>query len=77
MFISSHVVLSGLVEVGDYTFIGVNATVAHGVKIGASAVIGAGATILRNAEGRKFYATSGTEPRSLDTLKYYGVEDQP
>jgi sugar O-acyltransferase (sialic acid O-acetyltransferase NeuD family) len=74
-FFSSHVVLSGFVEVGAYAFFGVNASVAHNVKVGESVLVGAGATILRDAEGRKFYAVEGTKPRG-DTLSFFGIEER-
>lgn len=75
VFMSSHVVLSGFVEVRPYCFLGVNATVAHGVTIGDSALIGAGATILKNAEARRIFAADATKSRSVDTLQYYGIQD--
>jgi sugar O-acyltransferase (sialic acid O-acetyltransferase NeuD family) len=73
VFIASHVVLSGLVKVGAYCFFGVNSAVADNVTIGADSLIGAGATILRDAVGGKIYAMEGTKPRG-DALAFFGVE---
>src|SRR5918911_2600199 len=42
-FISSHVVVSGFVEIGESCFMGVNSTVANNVKIGNRCLVGAGA----------------------------------
>jgi acetyltransferase-like isoleucine patch superfamily enzyme len=36
--------------VGDYSFIGVNATLRDGIKIGRSNVIGAGALVMKDTE---------------------------
>lgn len=45
-FISSHVVISGGVKVGERAFIGVNSTLRDHITIGARAVIGAGCLVL-------------------------------
>lgn len=49
-FISSHVVVSGLCEIGEYCFMGVNSTTADRVTIGNNCLVGAGALILGNVE---------------------------
>lgn len=49
-FISSHVVISGLCEIGANCFMGVNSTVADTVKVGRNCLIGAGALILGDVE---------------------------
>jgi sugar O-acyltransferase (sialic acid O-acetyltransferase NeuD family) len=46
-FISSHVVISGHVRVGEGCFIGVNATVQNSVVIGEYTLVGAGALITK------------------------------
>lgn len=48
-FISSHVVISGGVEIGEQCFIGVNVTLRDHIKIGDKCVIGAGALLLADA----------------------------
>lgn len=45
-FVSSHVVISGAVVVGEACFVGVNATISNTVSIGDNCVIGAGALVL-------------------------------
>jgi carbonic anhydrase/acetyltransferase-like protein (isoleucine patch superfamily) len=47
-FVSSHVVVSGFVEVGHSCFLGVNTTVANNTKIGNWCTVGAGALILED-----------------------------
>jgi sugar O-acyltransferase (sialic acid O-acetyltransferase NeuD family) len=49
-FISSHVVVSGFVEIGESCFMGVNSTVANNVKIGNRCLVGAGALVLGDVE---------------------------
>lgn len=47
-FISSHVVISGRVCVGQRSFLGVNVSVKQGVTIAPDCLIGAGAVILKD-----------------------------
>lgn len=54
-FIASHVVISGGVKIGAYTFIGVNATLRDHINIGEKCVLGAGALILTDAEAGGVY----------------------
>jgi sugar O-acyltransferase (sialic acid O-acetyltransferase NeuD family) len=48
VFIASHIVVSGHVEVGEYSFIGVNATLRNSIKIAPRTLIGAGAVIMKD-----------------------------
>ena len=45
-FISSHVVVSGFVEIGESCFVGVNTTMANNISIGKNCLIGAAALVL-------------------------------
>lgn len=49
-FISSHVVISGLCEIGESCFLGVNSTMADTVNVGKKCLVGAGALILGDVE---------------------------
>jgi sugar O-acyltransferase (sialic acid O-acetyltransferase NeuD family) len=67
VFISSHVVVSGGVKIGDYCFVGVNATFRDHISIGQRTVIGAGALIMKSAPDESVYvepATSRSETHS-------------
>jgi acetyltransferase-like isoleucine patch superfamily enzyme len=44
------VVISGVCQVGEYCFMGVNSTVANNITIGDNCFIGAGALIVGNVE---------------------------
>jgi sugar O-acyltransferase (sialic acid O-acetyltransferase NeuD family) len=59
-FIASHVVVSGNVTVGEGTFLGVNATLRDGIKVGQRNVIGAGALILADTPDGGVFMGSAT-----------------
>jgi sugar O-acyltransferase (sialic acid O-acetyltransferase NeuD family) len=46
VFVSSHVVISGHVRIGEYSFLGVNATLRNGISVAPRTLIGAGAVIM-------------------------------
>ncbi len=56
-FVSSHVVVSGRVVVGEYCFLGVNATIRNGIRIAPRTLVGAGATILHDTEPGGVYVS--------------------
>ena len=49
-FISSHVVISGFVEVGEYSFLGVNSTIVNNIAVAPDTFVGAGVIIAKNTE---------------------------
>ena len=60
-FISSHVVISGHVRIGPFSFIGVNATLRNGIAIGERSLVGAGAIVMRDtADGSVHLARPAT-----------------
>lgn len=60
-FLASHIVVSGGVEIGEYCFIGVNATLRDQIKIGTKCVVGAGTLMLSDAEPEGVYIGTQTE----------------
>ena len=72
-FVASHVVISGAVKVGAFSFIGVNATIRDNVVIGASNVIGAGALILGDTEASQVYLANKTEPSRVPSHRLRGI----
>jgi sugar O-acyltransferase (sialic acid O-acetyltransferase NeuD family) len=60
-FISSHVVVSGHVEIGESCFIGVNATLRNSIAIGSHTLIGAGAVVMKNTPPRSVYLGARAE----------------
>ena len=69
-FISSHVVVSGHVDVGPSCFIGVNATLRNSISIGERTLIGAGAVIMKDTRPGSVYPGPRSEPisKSSDQL---------
>jgi sugar O-acyltransferase (sialic acid O-acetyltransferase NeuD family) len=63
-FISSHVVVSGHVEIGPSCFIGVNATLRNSIVIGERTLIGAGAVVMKNTRPGSVYPGSRAQPIS-------------
>ena len=47
-YITSHVVISGFVDVRPYSFLGVNATIRDGIVIAEATLVGAGAVIMKS-----------------------------
>jgi sugar O-acyltransferase (sialic acid O-acetyltransferase NeuD family) len=70
-FISSHVVISGRVHVGEYCFLGVNATIRDAITIAAETLVGAGAIIMADTEPKSVYVPERTAlfPRKSDKIK--------
>jgi sugar O-acyltransferase (sialic acid O-acetyltransferase NeuD family) len=72
-FISSHVVVSGGVEVGEQCFIGVNATLRDRIKVGARTVIGAGSLLLKSAEPDGVYIGNATDRSRVPSNRLKGI----
>lgn len=60
--ITSHVVISGFTEIGEYSFIGVNATLRDDIKIAPFSLIGAGAIIMKDTKEKEVYVPERTKP---------------
>ncbi len=58
VFVASHAVISGYCEIGESSFIGVNATFNDGVKVARDTVIGAAAVVTRDTEPGCIYVGS-------------------
>lgn len=55
VFITSHVVISGMVVIGKYSYIGVNSSLKDAVIIASNTVIGMGSVINKNTESYSIY----------------------
>lgn len=66
-FISSHVVISGWVQVRSYCFLGVNATLRDNITIAESSLIGAGAVILKDTEKNGVYVAERARKLSKES----------
>ncbi|WP_347903240.1 acetyltransferase [Pseudomonas purpurea] len=69
VFIASHVVVSGGVEIGEQCFIGVNATLRDHIKVGERCVIGAGTLLLSDAEPEGLYVGPATERSKVPSTR--------
>ena len=74
-YLASHVVVSGYCRIGEYSFLGVNATLADRVTIGRDGLIGAGAVILRDTEPAMIYRAASAVPAKVTSLRCYGVKE--
>ena len=70
-FISSHVVISGRVHVGEYCFLGVNATIRNAITIAPETLVGAGAIVMADTTPKSVYVPDRTAvfPRTSDKVK--------
>ena len=59
------------VTVGDYSFVGLNATIAPSVTIGRSNIIGAGAIITRDTKDFEVYRAPATEPARASSQRLW------
>jgi sugar O-acyltransferase (sialic acid O-acetyltransferase NeuD family) len=74
VFVSSHVVLSGEVRIGAYSFLGVNATISNHVHVGARCYIGANALIAQDTPPDSVYMTKATvRLEQIDSLRFLQV----
>jgi sugar O-acyltransferase (sialic acid O-acetyltransferase NeuD family) len=72
-FVTSHVVVSGGVEIGEQCFIGVNATLRDHIKVGDRCVVGAGAILLGDAEPEGVYIGAATERSKVPSTRLRGI----
>lgn len=75
-FISSHVVLSGQVHVGENCFFGVNAAVGHNVNIGRDCWISPGVVILHHVPDGSFFRAPKCKPESISAPAFFKVEPE-
>ena len=54
-YITSHVVISGFVDVRPFSFLGVNATIRDAVTIAEATLVGAGAVIMKSTDEKGVY----------------------
>jgi len=62
VMITSHVVISGCCTVGEFSFLGVNATVRDETVIARESLIGMGVSILKDTKEFEVYKAKGAEP---------------
>lgn len=71
-FVTSHVVVSGGVTVGAYSFLGVNASIGDHITIGEQCVIGSGAIITADVPDQAVMAAQPAEQRRMPSTRLPG-----
>ncbi|OGU57721.1 MAG: transferase [Ignavibacteria bacterium GWF2_33_9] len=74
-WLSSHIVFSGGVRIGESSFVGVNVTFKDNIQVGRKCIIGAGAVMLRNARDKEVYITKSTDLYRLDSEAFEQMMD--
>ena len=73
VFMAGPSAVASNVEIGAYTFIGVNATVREGIRIEEKCFIGAGALIMRHTKPSQVYAQERTRPAKQDIYQLFNL----
>lgn len=74
-FISSHVVISGFVEIQEACFLGVNSTFQNNITIGKDSLIGAGALITKNLSNGSFVFGDRSKPADFTTYTRFKIDE--
>ena len=74
-FVTSHVVISGFCEIGESSFLGVNACLGDGLAVGHDSVVGAGAVVVKDLPPRGVYVGNPAKPTGRDSFDSFGVEE--
>lgn len=72
-FISSHVVISGHVKIGERCFLGVNSTFKDGITIGNDCLVGAGSLILKDAADASVFKAAPAELSPVPSHRLRGI----
>lgn len=73
VYLSSHVVISGFCEIGEYSFLGVNSTFNDNITVGRDNVIGSGALIVKNTEDGKLMIGSPAKAAAKSSYEAFNV----
>jgi sugar O-acyltransferase (sialic acid O-acetyltransferase NeuD family) len=74
-FFSSHVVISGFVDVGKNCFFGVNSTISNNLKIEKDCWIGPSVTITKDTKVGEIYRIPHIEPAKLTTYRFFKLPE--
>ena len=73
VFVASHVVVSGYCRIGAYSFVGVNAALAHQVSVAADNFIAMGAAVTRSTDPDRVYQGSPAVAREISAKRFCKV----
>ena len=74
-FISSHVVISGFCNIGDYSFLGVNSTVIDSIEVGKNCFVGAGALVQKDIAANSVIQGISTKLSKVSSLRLFKVTE--
>ena len=72
-FIASHVVVSGFCTVGEYSFLGVNATLANNVNVGRDNWVGPNVVLMKDTPDGALFKTEQPEPARVSATRFFKV----
>jgi sugar O-acyltransferase (sialic acid O-acetyltransferase NeuD family) len=72
-FIASQAVISGACDIGAGSFIGVNATLRDGIKLGVHSVVGAGALVLTDAPDEAVFIGTAAELKKIPSSRLRSI----
>lgn len=72
-FVSSHVVISGFCDIGEYSFLGVNSTLANNVRIAADNWLSPSVTVLKDTQPAQLIRAPKPEIHKVSTLDFFKV----
>ena len=73
-FVTLDVVISGFCEIGESSFLGVDACLGGGLKVG-HAVVGAGAVVVKDLPPHGVCVGNRARPTRRDSVESFGVEE--
>jgi len=74
-FIASHVVISGFCDIGEYSFLGVNATLANNITVGKDNWIGPNVALMKDTEAGTLFKTEQPEPARISAPRFFKVKE--
>ncbi len=73
VYISSHCVVSGFCEIGEYSFLGVNCTFNDHIILAADNIVGSAALIVKNTEPGKLMVGAPAKPAAKSSYDAFNV----
>jgi len=70
VWITSHAVVCGGVQLGEYSFLGANCTIADRVTVAPRTYVGAASLISKNTKEGSVYVTEGSKPIGIDSKQF-------
>ncbi len=74
-FISSHVVISGFCDIGENSFLGVNATLANNITIGKDNWISPNIAIMKNTEDASLFKAEQSDKEKVSATRFFKIKD--